>query len=33
MPTTYSWKINSIAVSPDPIAGSDDVIVQIAEVA
>jgi len=29
MPVTYSWNINSIAVSPDPIAGSDDVIVQI----
>jgi hypothetical protein len=29
MPVTYSWNINSIAVSPDPVDGSDDVIVQI----
>jgi hypothetical protein len=29
MPVTYSWKINSLAVSPDPVDGSDDVIVQI----
>ncbi len=29
MTVTYSWNINSIAVSPDPVDGSDDVIVQI----
>ena len=29
MTVTYSWKINSLAVSPDPVDGSDDVIVQI----
>ncbi len=29
MTLTYSWNINSIAVSPDPVDGSDDVIVQI----
>ena len=29
MSVTYSWKINSLAVSPDPVDGSDDVIVQI----
>ena len=29
MSVTYSWKINSLAVSPVPVDGSDDVIVQI----
>ena len=29
MTVTYSWKINSLAVSPVPVDGSDDVIVQI----
>jgi hypothetical protein len=29
MPVTYSWNINSLAVSPVPVDGSDDVIVQI----
>ena len=29
MSVTYSWDINSLAVSPDPVDGSDDVIVQI----
>jgi|DEB0MinimDraft_3_1074331.scaffolds.fasta_scaffold64462_2 hypothetical protein len=29
MPTTYSWKINSIATHPEPVDGSDGVIVQI----
>ena len=29
MTITYSWNINSLAVSPVPVDGSDDVIVQI----
>jgi len=29
MPTTYSWQINSIATHPEPVDGSDGVIVQI----
>jgi hypothetical protein len=29
MTLTYSWNINSLAVSPVPVDGSDDVIVQI----
>lgn len=29
MPVTYSWKINSLAINPEPVDGSEDVIVQI----
>ncbi len=29
MPTTYSWNINSLSIHPEPVDGSDDVIVQI----
>jgi len=29
MTVTYSWNINSIAINPEPVAGSEDVIVQI----
>lgn len=29
MPVTYSWKINSLAINPEPVDGSEGVIVQI----
>jgi len=29
MTVTYSWNINSLSIHPEPVDGSDDVIVQI----